>query len=118
MVKESEDQVATMAEARKPSVGLTPKLLGVLRCRIEELFLHGAVASLLGIQVRGVARQHLHRYFGVLTEIGLHFRRAMDLQPIPDHQQPTREPALEVPEKGHEVGTVDGMVEVAFIDPT
>ena len=118
MVKESKDQVGTMAEARKPSVGLIPELLGVFRCRIEELFLHGAVASLLGIQIRGVARQLLHRNFGVLTEIGLHFRRAMDLQSIPDHQQRTREPSLEVPEEGHEVCTVDRMVEVSFLDPT
>ena len=117
-MEEREDQIGTMAQPGKPPIDLLPNLPGVLRGRIQETSLHVALTPLLGIQVRGVARQLLHRNFGVLTEIGLHFRRAMDLQSIPDHQQRTREPSLEVPEEGHEVCTVDRMVEVSFLDPT
>ena len=35
MVKATKDQVGTMAEARKSSVGLTPELLGSFRCRVR-----------------------------------------------------------------------------------
>lgn len=118
MVKETEDQVGTMAEACKSSVGLLPDLPGVFRCRVEEVLLHVAVASFLGIQVRGVARQHLYHDLGVLTQIGLHLRRAMDLQAIPNHEQRTREPSLKVTEEDHEVRSVDRMVKMSFVDPT
>jgi hypothetical protein len=118
MVKEAEDQVGTMAEARKSSVSLSPDLPGVFRCRVEEVSLHGAVASFLGIQVRGGARQHLHRDLGVLTQISPHLRRAMDLQAIPNHEQRTREPSLKVPEEDHEVRPVNCMVKMSFVDPT
>ncbi len=67
-MKEAEDQVGTMAEAGKSSVGLSPDLPGVFRCRVEEVLLHVAVASVLGIQVWGLARPHLHHDLGVLIQ--------------------------------------------------
>ena len=118
MVKEAKDQVAAMTKARKSSVGLIPDLLGVFRCRVEEVSLHVAVASFLRIQVRGVARQHLHHNLGVFAQIGLYLSRAMDLQAIPNHEERTRDPALEVPEEDHEVSPVDRMIEVSLVDPT
>src|SRR5512143_4231543 len=116
MVKEAKDQVGTMAEACKSSVGLVPDLPGVFRCRVDEVTLHVAVASFLGIPLRGVARQHLHQDLGVFAQRGLHRRRAMDLPAIPNHEQRTWEPALKVTEEDHEVRSVDRMVEMAFGD--
>ena len=96
MVKESKDQVGTMTKACKSSVSLILDLVDAFRCRVDEVVLHVAVASFLGIQVWGVAWQQLHHDLGVFTQIGLHFSGAMDLQAIPNHEQRTREPSLEV----------------------
>jgi len=118
MVEEAQDQVTAMTKASESSVGLIPDLLGIFRGRAEEVSLHIAVASFFGIQVRGVARQHLDQDLGVLTQIGLHLSRAMDLQAIPNHEERTRDPAPEMPEEGNEVRPVDRMIEVPLVNPT
>jgi len=96
MVKEAKDQVGAVAKACKSSVGLFLDLPGVFRGGVDEVLLHVAVASFFGIQIRGVTRQHLHHDLAVFTQIGLHLSGAMDLQAIPNHDQRTREPSLEV----------------------
>jgi hypothetical protein len=118
MVKEAKDQIAAMTKSRKSSVGLIPDLLGVFRCRVEEVSLHIAVASFFRIQVRGVARQHLHQDLGVFAQIGLHLSAAMDLQAIPNHDERAWDPAPEVPEEDDEISPVDRMIEVPLVDPT
>ncbi|HMB06658.1 MAG TPA: hypothetical protein VKP69_23335, partial [Isosphaeraceae bacterium] len=60
VMEEREDQIGTMAQPGKTPIGLLPNLPGVLQGRIQEMALHVAVTSLLGIQVRGVGRQLLH----------------------------------------------------------
>ncbi len=96
-MEEREDQIGTMTQARKSAIGLLPNLLGVLRGRIQEMFLHVAMTFLLGIQVRGVGRQLLHHDLGVLTPIDFHLGGAMGLQAIPDYNQRAGEVSLEMP---------------------
>lgn len=97
MTKETQEQVGTMAKAREPSVGLVSELFDVLRRRVEEVSLHVAVAVLPRVQLRGVARQLLHHDLGMFAQIRLHRGATMHLQAVPDQQEWTRDPALEVP---------------------
>ena len=116
-MEEPEDQIGTMTKACESPIGLLPNLPGVLRGRVQEMSLHIAMASLLGIQVRGVGRQLLHHDLGVLSPISFHLGGAMGLQAIPDHHQQAGEVALEMPQEGNDVDSVDRMVEVPLVDP-
>ena len=117
MMEEPEDQIGTMTKACESPIGLLPNLPGVLRGRVQEMSLHIAMASLLGIQVRGVGRQLLHHDLGALSPISFHLGGAMGLQAIPDHHQRAGEVALEMPQEGNDVDSVDRMVEVPLVDP-
>jgi hypothetical protein len=116
-MEEREDQIGTMTQPGKSPIGLLPNLPGVLRGSIQEMSLHIAMASFLRIQVRGVGRQLLHHDLGVFTAIGFHLGRAMGLQAIPDHHQRAGQASLEMPQEDHDIGPVDRMVEVSFVDP-
>ena len=117
MMEEREDQIGTMAQARKSAIGLLPNLSGVLRGRIQEVALHIAMTSLLGIQIRGVGRQLLHHDLRMLTPIGLHLGGAMGLQAIPDQHQRAGEISLEMSQEGNDIRSVDRMIEVPLVDP-
>jgi hypothetical protein len=115
-MEEREDQIGTMAQPCKSPIGLLLNLPSVLRGRIQEMSLHVAMTSLLGIQVRGIGRQLLHHDLGVLTAIDFHLGRAMGLQAIPDHHQRAGEVSLEMPQEDNDVGSVDRMIEVPLVD--
>ena len=106
-----------MTKACESPIGLLPNLPGVLRGRVQEMSLHIAMASLLGIQVRGVGRQLLHHDLGALTPISFHLGGAMGLQAIPDHHQRAGVVSLKMPQEDNDVGSVDRMIEVPLVDP-
>lgn len=106
-----------MAQPGKSPIGLLPNLSGVLRGRIQEVSLHVAMTSLLGIQIRGIGRQLLHHDLRMLTPRDLHLGGAMGLQAIPDHHQRPGEESLEMPQEGNDVGAVDRVIEVPLRDP-
>ena len=116
-MEERENQIGTMTQARKSAIGLLPNLPSVLRGRIQEMSLHVAMTSLLGIQVGSVGWQFLHHDLGVLTPIDFHLGGAMGLQAIPDHKQWAGEASLEMPQEDNDVGSVDRMIEVPLVDP-
>ena len=116
-MEECENQIGTTTQARKSAIGLLPNLPGVLRGRIQEMSLHIAMTSLLGIQVRSVGRQLLHHDLGVLSSIAFHRGGAMGLQAIPDHHQRAGVVSLKMPQEDNDVGSVDRMIEVPLVDP-
>ena len=116
-MEERENQIGTMTQARKSAIGLLPNLPSVLRGRIQEISLHVAMTSLLGIQVGSVGWQFRHHDLGVLTPIDFHLGGAMGLQAIPDHKQWAGEASLEMPQEDNDVGSVDRMIEVPLVDP-
>jgi len=68
-----------------------------------------AMAPLLGIQVRGIGRKPVHLDLRMCLHIVFDHRRAMGVEPVPDHDEGARKVSLEVMEGGHDVLSADGM---------
>jgi len=77
MPKEPEDEIGTLAESRKAAIPLNTEFVNAGRGGIAEMLFDIAVATLLGVQVRGVRGEPFHVALRMLGELLLHDKRPM-----------------------------------------
>jgi hypothetical protein len=77
MPKEPEDAIGARAESRKAAIHLNTEFVHPGRGGIAEMLFDSAVATLLGVQVRGVRWEPFHVDLRMLGELRLHDKRPM-----------------------------------------
>ncbi len=83
---------------------------------MAEMLFDGAVAALLGVQVRGVWREPFHVDFGMLGEILLHDKGAMRGGAVPDHDHRPGKMPPEMLQGDHHIRAPDGLRKMALED--
>jgi hypothetical protein len=116
MSEESEDEVGSPAEAGKAAIDPSTEVADTTGQSIAQVLLDVAMASLLGIQIRGIGREPVHFDLGVRTQILFDHHGAMSVEPVPDDDERAGNVALEVTEGDHHVLAADGMREMAFVE--
>jgi hypothetical protein len=118
MCEEAAQDSRTATEADEGAAGLTMQLGGRGGQGIEQLALDGAIAQLLGIQLRRIGRQPLQ---AVVVRMGgykrLHDLRAVGVEPVPDDDQRPVDLAPEVAQSGDDLLAMDAAAEVAGVQP-
>jgi hypothetical protein len=71
MPAEPKYKIRALAEAGKASIYLRAELSAARRCRITQVLFDVAMASLFGVQIRGIRREPRHPDLGVLSEVFL-----------------------------------------------
>src|SRR3712207_5574499 len=112
MPEEAEDEVRSLAEASKAAIYDRAQVADTCRDSVAQVLFDVAMASLFGIYIRGIRRQPVHLDLRMCAEIFLDHRRAMGIEPIPDHDQPAGEIALKMAEGEHNIGPTDRMLKV------
>ena len=116
MTEESQDEIGTPAEAGQAAIDPGAEIADVSGHSIAQVLFDIAMASLLGIQVRGIGRQPVHVDLRMCLHILCDHRSAVGVEPVPDDDEGTRNMALKVTEGDHHVGSADGTLEMSLVN--
>jgi hypothetical protein len=116
MPKEPEDEIRALAESRKAAIHLNTEFVNAGRSGMAEMLFDIAVATLLGVQVRGVWWEPFHVALRMLSEIFLHDKRPMRAGAVPDHDHRPGKMSPEMWQGDHHIRAPDGLRKMPLED--
>jgi hypothetical protein len=116
MSEESKDEIRTPAEAGKAAIYAGAECTGSGGLSLAQVLLDMPLASLLGIEVRGIGQKPVHLALRRRTQILFDHRRTMGVKTVPDQDKGACDVSLEVPEGHDDSIPADGPLEVPLVD--